>query len=232
MTTDTITEYFEAYRAKHDEAFWAERDEELKRKAIAEHDEAMVILQSRITKASDPVFRATDTSDARFNVQGWEKVRDWEPTPERPWLGLIGETGTCKSRMAHLIAKRIITEMAKGARRCFELPTFYYTQSTELCDLVTVTSTGSFEQKHEAREKLGRIRAAKFLLVDDLGKGRVSPSVAQELFGLVDHRYRHQLPMIWTANSAPDRLGAMMNGDVGPPFAGRLNDSSRIVRLT
>ena len=37
--------------------------------------------------------------------------------------------------------------------------------------------------------------------------------------------------MIWTANSTPEEIASCMSEDMAAPFAGRLNDSSRIVRF-
>ena len=67
--------------------------------------------------------------------------------------------------------------------------------------------------------------------VDDLGKGRMTPAVASEFFDVIDHRHKENMPVIWTANSTPEVIAANMTLDMAAPFAGRLNDCSRIIRF-
>jgi len=51
------------------------------------------------------------------------------------------------------------------------------------------------------------------------------------MFALINHRHCHALQTIWTANSTPEQIASNLAEDMAGPFAGRLNDSSRILRL-
>jgi len=192
-------------------------------------------ITAKIDAATPPIFRRTDTSHPSFNAAGWQRVRNSKPTEEKPWLGLIGETGTCKSRIAYLLARTAIERMARQSaekvHHGYRQPTFAFLAAYEITDAAARLHAADFKEKDKARDYLAELRRVDFLIVDDLGKGRLSPAIAAELFALVDHRYCHALPMIWTANSTPEAIAANLAEDMAAPFAGRLNDSSRIIRF-
>jgi hypothetical protein len=202
---------------------------EAKREAVVRQrkiDEISRRARESAHHATPAIFCATDTSHQKFNLKGWQKVNGWSPNAEKPWLGLVGETGTCKSRIAYLLAAAEIERMATAMER---EPSFQFVAAYEISELVGQLTASSFQTKDEARADLARLRDARLLLIDDLGKGRMTPAVSAEFFALIDHRYCHALPTIWTANSLPDTFAAAMLADMAAPFAGRLNDSSRII---
>jgi hypothetical protein len=216
--------------------------------SCAEREEAELVAQreaeearKRITVAQEkaldelpPLFRATDTAHPRFNLTAWNKVKDHTLTPEKPWLGLIGETGKCKTRMAALIAIEEIGRIAekwKSTDWRKREPIFIFTTGYRICELASLVSTGSWEQKEEARKELERITTCDLLLVDDLGKWKLTDTVAATLFAIINERYADCLRTIWTANSTPEEIAAMMNSDMAAPLAGRLNDHSLIFRF-
>lgn len=175
------------------------------------------------------LFPATDTNHPRFNRSAWEKVRDHALTEEKPWLGLIGETGKSKTRIAALMAVEYVRQLTeRWTAATWEDLSFVFVTGYHLCELAGIISTGSFEQKEEARKELKQITTCDLLLIDDLGKGHITDTVAASLFAIVDYRYANVLRTIWTANSTPEDIAAKMNPDMAAPFAGRLNDHSRI----
>lgn len=215
----------------------AEYREDQRLKNEKKMGDSLARIRENFISATPAIFRATDTSHERFNTTGWARVKDWEPTQEKPWIGLIGETGTCKSRMAYTLAGLEIERMARrsaesgwapnGPRQ----PTFKFVSSYEINAVAARLNAPDFKDKHAAREMLEHLSRVDFLMIDDIGKGRLSPQVASELFALIDHRYKNVMPMIWTANSTPEQIAAGMSEDMGAPFAGRLNDVSRILKF-
>ena len=200
-------------------------------KKLAGHLEG---LKNTIEKRIPPLFLATDTAHPKFNLPGWNAVKDWKPSAEKPWIGLIGETGTSKSRIAYLLAANELEWITRINCKNNEYPkraTFSFVSSYEITDLAMRLHTGTFSQKEEAGGDLADLRKVDLLLIDDLGKGRMSPAINGELFALIDHRYKHQLRTIWTSNSTPEAIAANMSEDMAAPFAGRLNDCSRIIRF-
>lgn len=193
----------------------------------------MGVTQS-VRNSTPLIFQTTDPSHADFNANGLQLVEDWKSTFEKPWLGLIGPTGTCKTRIAYLLAASEIQRQARNLAQKLrgpDAPTFAFIASYEITDLACNLSAADFGRKDAARDALNKLRRVNLLLIDDLGKGRLPPSVASELFAIIDYRYANALPMIWTANSEPAIIAASLSKDMAAPFAGRLHDSSRIVRL-
>ncbi len=215
----------------------AQRVIELQNKKAAELASRLEHIKASTTKSTPLLFRGTDTSHPKFNLAGWNHVKDWKPSAEKPWLGLIGETGTSKSRIAYLLAGKElewITESNCEECASYGYPkyaTFEFWTSYEIADAAMKLHTGSFDQKEQARTWFDDCRKADLLLIDDLGKGRMTPAVNGELFALIDHRYQHQLRTIWTSNSTPEEIAANMSKDMAAPFAGRLNECSRIIRF-
>lgn len=229
----------------------AVRDEQIR---LANLEEEQAKLAARVARFIDrvhdmipPLFQKTDIAHPRFNGAVWHKIKSWRPTSEKPWMGLIGPTGTSKSRMAHLlamdiardIAERHFAESGNGTHR---EPRVVFATSYEIGDAALAqystiqhATRRAYDERspaQAARGFLDRLRSADLLVFDDLGKGRLTPAVCAELFAIIDHRYASLLPTIWTANSTPSEIASSMPQDIGPPFAGRLHDSSRIVKLS
>jgi DNA replication protein DnaC len=177
------------------------------------------------------LFHATDTAHPRFNAQAWKKLKDHRLSAEKPWLGLLGETGRCKSRMAAMF----FTEEAERIGRRWEgsnwrrrEPSLVFVTGHRICELAGIVQTGSFDQKENARKELDEIQDCNLLLIDDLGKGRITEAVAAVIHSIVDHRYANLMKTIWTANSAPEQIATAMNPDMAEPFERRLHEHSKI----
>jgi hypothetical protein len=197
---------------------------------------AIAQMRSHVAKETPRLFRGTDIGHERFNAAGWARVKDWRPSEKKPWLGIIGETGTCKTRIACLLAasemeRQVAQRAMQSAQPFTNIPRFHFAPSYEISEIAALLQTGTFEQKEEARSYLDAIRRANLLVIDDLGKGRMNGPIAAEIYALVDHRYSNALSTIWTANSTPEQIAANLAEDMAGPFAGRLNDSSRILRF-
>lgn len=65
--------------------------------------------------------------------------------------------------------------------------------------------------------RLTRIRTCEFLAIDDLGAWRVTPWAAEQLYGLIDYRWAHQLPTVVASNvkdldeALGDRIGSRLS---------------------
>lgn len=195
-------------------------------------------LRQTILSATPQRPRETCTDHPAFNSKAWARLRQWTPTTEKPWLGLVGATGACKSRIAYLVAGLVLERMLAArighitTRECPRHPSFVFSKSYEITEKTMEQFGGTDEAKRKARAWLDRLRKADLALVDDLGKGKLSPAVAAEMFALVDHRHDHQLTTIWTSNSPPEIIAANLSDDMAGPFAGRLNESSKIFKFT
>lgn len=200
------------------------RQQNRERAEIA-HKASIDALEIKIAHETPPRFRATDIKHASFNRKAWSLIRKWNPTDEKPWLFLVGGTGGCKTRMGFLLVRRIILDRANNGRQT----TYLFGSSCELSQ----AALDQFE-KGEAKEAKAILRKylhSDLVMIDDLGKGRLTPAVAAEVYSIIDHRHKHNLPTIITANSMPDKIAEAMSMDMASPFAGRINDCSVIYNL-
>lgn len=217
----------------------SEREHEKSRQAAWDKKKSEFVTYSRriVSHATPEAFRITDTTSERFNLAAWTAVKEWTPKAEKPWIGLLGPTGLCKTRMAFLLATKEMERLgrwkAEGEidRRLVQ-PTFRYVPSYEITEAAAALK--SFQTADGAREFLDEIRKVDLLLLDDLGKGSIGRdstgrAAANELFSLIDYRSVHLLFTIWTSNSKPEDIASRMDEDIAAPFAGRLYDFSRIV---
>ena len=197
---------------------------------------AIAQMRFRVANETPLLFRQTDISHKRFNAAGWARVKEWKPSADKPWLGIIGETGTCKSRIACLLAdaemdRQFTLRNMDSYQEHWDIPRYRFASCNEISDFASLLQVGSFELKEKARCYLHDIRRADLLVIDDLGKGRMNTAIAAEMFALIDHRYVNALPTIWTANSTPEQFASNLAEDMAGPFAGRINDSSRILKF-
>ena len=188
-----------------------------------------------VAELMPPRFASTDTQDPRFNRDLWQRVKNWRPTAEKPFLGLVGEPGASKTRVAYLLLQRLIVEGCAGR----VIPTHHGIDAGEFGEIVLAQfrkSTGlrdlsDTDPQGKAVANLKYLRQCDFLLFDDLGKGRTTPAVTEELFRLINHRYAHNLPTLWTANRPPEEIAAGMPDDIAGPLAGRLIECSSMPKV-
>jgi hypothetical protein len=222
---DTCTELQEQENHRLDQE---RRAAEYAERTAAARERAGRILSDRIP----PRYLATDTSHPAFNRRLWDKVKTWQPTSDKPWLGLIGASGTCKTRVGFLLLREYVMRNIRGdSSGPFEIATAYElaTAVRDQYDRKMLTLNTTVGEK--ARSFLDRVTNADILLLDDLGKAKATPAVAAELFSIIDQRHARNLPTLWTANSNPEVIAQGMSEDMAGPFAGRLLDCSTIIRL-
>jgi|688.fasta_scaffold289075_1 hypothetical protein len=181
------------------------------------------LIVSRIDKATPSLFRRTDTSHPKFNASAWAKIKGHKLTAQTPWLGLVGTAGRCKSRIAYLYAADELERLTNSS-----ISSFTFITSYEIDDAVARQNAGDFVEKCKSLDYLENLRVVDLLLIDDLGKGRLTLAVASELFALFNHRHSHELRTIWTSNSSPEVIAAGLPEDMAGSFAGRILESSKI----
>lgn len=104
-------------------------------------------------------------------------------------LLLYGPVGTGKSHMAACIANRLIDEG-------------YMVMMTNFASIVNKLQN-SFEGRQEYIDKLTNYA---LLVLDDLGTERRSEYMQEQVFNIVDARYRSGKPMIITTNLTADQM--------------------------
>jgi len=222
-----------------------ERNEEERQSQLAEQrliDEIEAV-EDRAWALIPRRYQATNRDHPTFNLDLWERAKQWRPTDDVPFLGLIGDSGGSKTRIAFMLWMVIISERVHrrgvpGRERIFT-PRFAALTSSAFSLLVGrqfLSNSGSTEtisqrERSDARDELDLLRRCDVLLLDDLGKAKNTPSVAGELFAIIDHRHAHNLTTLWTANSVPEAIVSGMSEDLAGPLAGRLIECSTVYRV-
>lgn len=195
------------------ESCWQKHEEKKAR-------DASKLNRNRLAAAFDaicpPLYRDTDLK--RIYGLFSEASENWNYQP----TGLLfeGKAGTGKTRAAWNILKR----MTMLGKKCYGLT-------------CTQLAKYSADQWHEDRqikgasaEALELCRNAKVLLLDDLGKQKMTERAELELFDILEHRTNSMLPTIITTNSSGDQLKRMFSEDRGNPILRRIVSFSTIIK--
>lgn len=121
---------------------------------------------------------------AHFYAEHWETMRE-----ENIGYLLWGKVGTGKSYFAGCIANALMER---------EVPVRMTNFSAVLNDL-----TASFEGRNEYIERLCRY---PLLIIDDFGMERGTEYGLEQVYNVIDSRYRSGKPLIVTTNLTPDML--------------------------
>jgi DNA replication protein DnaC len=149
------------------------------------------------------VFKAPDAT----RKTALEQARRFASDPAG-WLYFHGHYGCGKTHLLSGIANAL---MARGHA-------VLYVVVPELLTYLRAAFDTGIEDGFAAR--VARIRDAPVLLMDDLGAERVTGWVAEQMYTIVDARYRAELPTAFAANVAP--------ADIGGRLGSRLADQRRV----
>ena len=164
-----------------------------------------------------PLFR--DTNMSRLPEALQKAVEGWHFGPKG--LGLIGASGAGKTRAAAFIARRVWPEIRS---LCF-------LKATKLTRMAAEKYSDDPKEKDAAKQAINAAYKSKLLILDDIGKGRLTPTAEEMLFDIVDERSERGLPIIWTSNASGQQLRDMLSDDRGSALTRRLAEFSEIVTI-
>lgn len=128
-------------------------------------------------------------------------------------LYLTGSLGSGKTRLA----ASVLNDLARGgARGGLAWPVAEWLEG-----LRRRYQDGGADEFEE------QTRTAAVLLLDDIGAERVTDWVQERLFLLIDYRYRHSLPTLFTSNLLPDELADR----IGERTVSRIVGMARLVAV-
>ncbi len=136
------------------------------------------------------------------------------------WLVLVGSYGSGKTHLAASIANR---------RQLLGEPVMFVT-APDLLDHLRATFSPDSLISYD--RLFHEIRNAPLLVLDDLGVENASPWAREKLFQLIDHRYRAQLPTVFTMSKPLEEVDQRIASRIGDPS--RSGDSARntVVAIT
>jgi len=134
-------------------------------------------------------------------------------------IAFVGQAGIGKTRAAFCILAR---EHFIG-RRCHVI------RATRLSAASIEKFDNDFRTKGRAREDIHLCHVAEILLIDDLGKGKFTPSAEEDLYDILESRTSRRRPTLWTANAMGDELAAKFSDDRCAAIIRRLVDFSDIL---
>lgn len=164
-----------------------------------------------------------DTHPSRLPAQkARTAARAWIASGCQKWLGLVGESGLGKTRIAFLALRW----MHDRGRDCYAIRSTTFSAAVE----------GQFSEDEGVRGRskfmLKRSQSASVLLLDDLGKERYTDRVEAAFYDLIEGRMSERKMTIWTANAAGAELVGMLSADRGEAIVRRLREASEIIVAT
>lgn len=197
----------------------AKRKEEVERKAEYQRKIEKLFEQSNISKRGlKRTFETFELNDentkvyamAKKYVDSWEKYRE-----EGTGLIFIGRYGTGKTHLAFAIANSLLIQ---------GIPVIYET----FINLMEKLKESYSNNNLDYYEIIKLYCECDLLIIDDLGKERLSEWVLEKLFQIVNTRYENMLPIIITTNYTEQelvkRLSLGNDGKTAESLVSRLNE--------
>lgn len=161
------------------------------------------------------IYQTTDENQIAPHLK--KAIREWKYGPIG--LGFKGPSGSQKTRASVLL----LHSLHKGGRSVF------YLKATNLTKNAVEAFSNDKATKKHALESIRHATECQILLLDDIGKGRLSPSAEESLYALLDTRTENMLPTIWTTNADSSQLHDMMSEDRADAIMRRLIEFSKII---
>lgn len=178
--------------------------------------EATVVAEYRNTDETHPDF----PRDIHRACQQWLAGRGIGKAEHLLFLGLIGESGTGKTRVVSRMVRRLIWQ---GSRVVWlNSARFQWACQNQFND----------DQKEEAARCLSSARKARWLVLDDIGSLKSTEAVTDSLYSILEHRSSSMLPLIWTSNETIDEMIPKAPAKSRARILSRLGGFSNIIANT
>ena len=172
--------------------------------------------QERWNRLVPALYADTDIGHNTFNLSLWKSVEDWDGK-DGMGLGLVGPSGSSKTRISYLLLEK----------SCMESRTIAAVTAREFVKL----SQGQFRNNGENgfHRKLKGWESASLLLVDGLDRvTNWSERTEGDLAGLLEYRHERRRPVIWATNAPSEHLWSRLPRGRQSPVATTLTQSTRI----
>ena len=211
LPDENVSRYFPNLRVLCEDCL-ARHSEKLRAEQAAAEQERR---QEAFNALCPPLYRQSDLG--RIPAVFLREIEAWQFNPVG--IGLVGPAGCGKTRAAWMLLKRL---HFSGVR-------VYGITATAFAKACADQWHDNAQAQAMAEDTLTRCRRTKILLLDDLGKQKMTERSELELFDLLEHRSSHDLPVIWTANAAKGDLRKMLSSDRGEPILRRISEFTNII---
>lgn len=189
-------------------AIWSDRVSECER--ISERIVADSDLGERFS------MRTFDTFDQSKQQRAYDIARKYVQVYHSPIMkgvGLVftGNTGTGKTHLAAAIANDLIRRYRIRVR---------FINYVELLDEINKSFNGN-------EPILDKFKRAELLILDDIGREKVTDFTNKTLYSIINYRYEHLLPTIITSNYRASELASR----VGAATVSRISEICRGVQI-
>lgn len=157
-----------------------------------------------------PLYQDTDINHRSMPPAAkMAQILNWQYGPQG--LVIHGITRKCKTRVAWLLVKRLITE----GRSVIALSSGDFARQ---CAEANAEGADSAEAWHES------LLLVNVLFLDDFGKFKLTERVEADLFEIIEARTAHKRPIIITSNFVGTSLVQKLSPDRGPAIVERLRE--------
>lgn len=152
-----------------------------------------------------PEYRDTKTDHPDYQAQiavhkiamKWGAGHAVGATEHRTCFGIIGATGSCKTRIISQVVKHLIWNgngvvWINAAR-------FQWAAQNQFGN-----------ESSEASHLLQTCMSASYLVFDDIGKLKTTPIISDAFYDVLEYRSSHKKPILWTSN---EELTEILLGD-------------------
>jgi len=194
--TDALTR-FNALASQYEENGELETRERERQEA-----EAVKEAETRLARFEElcpPAYRHPDMIAAmreRVPARVLDAAMNWQPCGLASGLLLHGETGGFKTTMLFELARRLVVE--SGERRVVLMRG----------DTLARDAAAAYGDPARTAAWADPFKRARWLFIDELFKGSVTPSGMSALFDIIEHRTAHLLPTVATSNANTERVAA------------------------
>jgi DNA replication protein DnaC len=148
------------------------------------------------------VYRATDIEHPDYKRQmathnlcmRWVKGEDIGEDGRKLFLGMVGESGLCKTRIVSQMVRLMIW------RGC----SVYWINSSQFqwaCQHLHDDA-----ERGKAAATIKSVHNCQNLVMDDIGSLKATEIVSDNLYSVLEHRTSYEKPMIWTSNETLEEM--------------------------
>lgn len=170
----------------------------IKERERIELEQKRTLAQSLFEEVCSPLYRMESLVEAMHKNQDADKIRfvlNWRPHNEKSGLLIFSkESGTYKTTSMFQLMRRVIVEdLVKNVM---------FLEGQELSS----SAASAYGDTKKTTKWLAEYKTARWLFIDDLFKGNLTPTMANAIFVIIEYRTKTLLPTVITTNATKQDL--------------------------